>query len=824
MAKSSDNPDPHHPQHSGRAGDGPDPRPRLAYVVHLLSPFRLHVQQRIAREIPEMRLDTLVSWNQKQHLWTYSAADGAEVGVQYFPDGVTEQEFGTPAYVLKDWHAGRHLIRWFEEHKPAMVVMCGYGFPSHYRAIRWLKRKGVPYMLWSDSNILDDNARGVKRWVKDVLVPPTVRDATAVLPCGTNGARYYASYGATAEKTFLCPVEPDYALIDDCPPERMEAARKRFGLPAERKRFVHCARLVALKSTNLVIEAFARLADQRPEWDLVILGDGPLRASLEAQVPAQLKSRVTFTGFITDQEMTAAIEKCGDVLVHPGYSEAWGVVLLEAAAAGMAIIASNVVGAATDLVRDGESGVLIPPRNVTRLTEAMLHVSDPSRLEQMKTESRRVGLEFRERADLVEGLRSALRFAGTLPKKAADDVRVVEKRVAPVRKPRVLQVVITVLGEHGGIPVICTRLAAAQAAAGAKVGLLAYPVPAGSKSVIENLGDVPGGKDVTIHQLPPLSKSELYWPRGAQPIVRELMQQYDFVHIHALWEPFQRMVGREAVRAGVPYCVVLHGLLDHWTLAQSKYKKKAALALWTRRLLNEAAFLHVGNTHEREAISRLRLTAKREIIPNGVFLEEFANLPPKGTFYASRPELKGQPYILFLSRVHLKKGLDYLADAFAIVAKQRPDVRLVVAGGDEGYQATFERMIAAHGLTDRTHMVGALYGQQKLAAFNDAACFCLPSRQEGFSIAITESLGCGTPAVVSRDCHYPEVEEVGAGCVTTLDAQSTAEGLLKVLAGDREAMGARGRELVRSRFNWPAVAETTFEAYRRAGVRTGASG
>ena len=235
--------------------------------------------------------------------------------------------------------------------------------------------------------------------------------------------------------------------------------------------------------------------------------------------------------------------------------------------------------------------------------------------------------------------------------------------------------------------------------------------------------------------------------------------------------------------------------------------------------MNEAAFLHVGNIDEQKAIEGLGLTAPREMIPNGVFLEEFATMPPKGVFYAKHPELQGQPFILFLSRIHFKKGLDYLADAFAAVARQRPDVRLVVAGGDGGYQATFEKMIAGHGLTDRTHLVGPLYGEQKLAAFNDAACFCLPSRQEGFSIAITESLACGTPAVVSRDCHYPEVEQVGAGAVTALDAASTATGLLKVLAGNRADMGSRGRELVRARFNWPAVAQATFAVYGRAGVK-----
>ncbi len=386
---------------------------------------------------------------------------------------------------------------------------------------------------------------------------------------------------------------------------------------------------------------------------------------------------------------------------------------------------------------------------------------------------------------------------------------------------RVLQVVMTIQGEHGGIPVICTRLGAAQAQAGARVGLVSYPAPQGSASVTDNLRQVPGGAEVAIHDLPPLTRRELYFPRAARGVVRALLPGYDFVHIHAVWEPFLWMVGAEARRAGVPYCVVLHGLLDHWTLAQSSLKKRLALALRARAFLNHAAFLHVGNAHEREAIAKLGLTAPREIIPNGVFLEEFENPPPRGAFAAGRPGLRGRPYILFLSRIHYKKGLDYLADAFAIVARERPDVQLVVAGSDGGYQGEFERMIDAHGLRERTHLVGALYGVDKLAAFNDAACFCLPSRQEGFSIAITESLACGTPAVVSEDCHYPEVGEVGAGAVTRLDAQAVAQGLLRVLAGDRDAMGQAGRRLVRERFNWPAVARTTFDAYARAYARLG---
>lgn len=390
-----------------------DARARLVYVVHLLYPFRLHGQRRIAREVPELRLGTLVSWKQDGHPWTFD--EETEIGLTFLPDGITEQENFAAWNRWKDWHAGRHLIRWFEEHKPAMVVMCGYAFASHFRAIRWLRRHRVPYMLWSDSNVLDDRSTGLKRWIKDKAVRPIVRDASAVLVCGTNGAKYYARYGATPEKTFLCPVVPDYRLIEECPAERIAAARRQFGLGEQRRRFLHCARLIALKSTDNLIRAFSRIAEQRPDWDLVIVGDGPMRAELETMVPPELKGRVIFTGFTTDQATTAAIERCCDVLVHPGYSEAWGVVLCEAAVAGMAIVSSDVVGAAADLVMDGVNGRLIPPRNVERLVAAMLEVSaDEGRLVSMKNASKVIGSEFRTRADPIEGLRRALNAAGVL--------------------------------------------------------------------------------------------------------------------------------------------------------------------------------------------------------------------------------------------------------------------------------------------------------------------------------------------------------------------------------------------------------------------------
>src|SRR5439155_25908304 len=109
-----------------------------------------------------------------------------------------------------------------------------------------------------------------------------------------------------------------------------------------------------------------------------------------------------------------------------------------------------------------------------------------------------------------------------------------------------------------------------------------------------------------------------------------------------------------------------------------------------------------------------------------VFLEEVEPVPATTAFTEPRPALVGRPYVLSLGRLHYKKGLDVLAEAFRLVAARCPEARLVVAGPDDGAKVDFERRVAAMDLTERVHLVGPLFGAAKWAALAGAACFCLP--------------------------------------------------------------------------------------------------
>jgi glycosyltransferase involved in cell wall biosynthesis len=282
--------------------------------------------------------------------------------------------------------------------------------------------------------------------------------------------------------------------------------------------------------------------------------------------------------------------------------------------------------------------------------------------------------------------------------------------------------------------------------------------------------------------------------------------------------------GAAAARtAGIPYVIVPHASLDPWGMRQSfakAAKKRLALALQMRSLIDSATFLHALNDEEVRGISLMGFRSPQEVVANGIFASEFEGLPIRGSFRAAFPKVGDRPFVLFLSRLHFKKGLDYLVESFARAAARVGDLQLVVAGPDAGGLAAMERDVQARGLGERVHVTGPLYGESKLAALVDAEMFCLPSRMEGFSIAILEALACGCPVVISRQCNFPEVAANEAGIVTELDPAEISDRIASLAEdpGLRARLAANGRRMVHEQFTWPVIAKKMRDAYLQHGV------
>ena len=575
------------------------------------------------------------------------------------------------------------------------------------------------------------------------------------------------------------------------------------------------SRLHFKKGLDYLAHAFAWLAKRDPEVKLVVAGpDEGKREKFQERIRALgLTDRVLLTGALYGEEKYAALRDA-TVFCLPSRQEGFSVAILEALSMGVPAVVSHACHFPE--VEESGSGNVVS-LNPDVIGGALLRIiSDPCLREKMSGRA----------SKLVSENYTWSRISGQCTelyrkrRKASESVREHRVKVLPEGGPlKILHVVWTLDPSAGGVPVVAIKLAVTQALAGHDVHMLVYRTPSATAQISELLGSIAGASKVTVHYIPEPVGLECYTAGNAARACRHLVADCDVAHLHGVWDPILLRVAAEARAVGTPYVVMPHGMLDPWSLSQKPLKKKLAMALLFRRMLNGAMFLHALNRDERDLLAPLGLRIPVELIPNGVFAEDVLDLPPTGTFRAAHPALGDDPYVLFLSRLHFKKGLDYLADAFKRISGNFPRLRLVVAGPDGGARHEFERGIAAVGLTDRVHLVGPLYGSVKAAAMVDAAVFCLPSRQEGFSVAITEALGIGCPCVVTKACHYPEVEEAGAGYCVELDGASVADGLTRVLRDPdaRGRMGTLGRALVLGRFTWPVIGKVVVDAYHRHG-------
>ncbi len=391
-------------------------------------------------------------------------------------------------------------------------------------------------------------------------------------------------------------------------------------------------------------------------------------------------------------------------------------------------------------------------------------------------------------------------------------------KLALVGKPRyrIAHVTPSIAPTSGGPATVIARMAAAQTALGHEVTIVSTLAPRDRGMFDVASQCIPHFDQVSLLLAPWTSNVRGWFGRRAMPVFQALFPFVDVIHIHGVWEPMLVTAASMARAFKVPYIVRPCGVLDPWSLRQSRLKKKFALAYTHKKMLAEAALIHTLNEDEHRLIEPLGLAAPKTIIPNGVFLDEIDDTPSDDRLFDRFPALRQHPYILFLGRMHYKKGLDILAAAFTRVAQLHPDVHLLVAGPDGGAEAGFLREIRAHKLRERVHMAGPLVGPAKFSAFRGATCFCLPSRQEGFSLSITEALASRVPVAISQDCHFPQVSEMGAGRVFPLTAAAAADALLEILAASphqQRRMGDAGRAYVEAHLTWEHIAELTIDAY-----------
>ena len=380
---------------------------RVAVIANSLPPYRVHLHEELVERYPEVELWSLTTHSNAYQRWGGLHAPASIRHVE-FSGGEPTNEQPLVSHSLREWRKAGRIIRWLQDHSIDAVLVQGCGDMGRMRIIRWCKANGVKCFLTGDFNICSDNHRPLKRWLKRQVYERAVGWSTGLMPCGQHGLALLHRYGGISKPAYMFPFVPDVELFTDPPKAAVAAVRSKYGLEPGRRRFVFSARMMTAKRPDLALRAFVEIAGLRSDWDLVMIGEGPLREQLEASIPAHLKSRVVWTGFLNDMSAMAGLYAQCDVLVLPSDHEPWGVVVVEAAAAGLAIIASDKVGAAPELVRHGVNGAVFAAGNLRLLKEAMLSVSSDAACDELKQRSRDVFREWTVLNDAATNFGAAL--------------------------------------------------------------------------------------------------------------------------------------------------------------------------------------------------------------------------------------------------------------------------------------------------------------------------------------------------------------------------------------------------------------------------------
>jgi glycosyltransferase involved in cell wall biosynthesis len=311
-----------------------------------------------------------------------------------------------------------------------------------------------------------------------------------------------------------------------------------------------------------------------------------------------------------------------------------------------------------------------------------------------------------------------------------------------------------------------------------------------------------------------------YWPGHSPDMRRELgrtVRQFDVVHIHELWHYPNHVAAGAARRNDVPYLISPLGTFAPTALSQGRLKKRIYSALVDRNLSTRAASYHVMTDQEAEDTAANTSNIPIDIIPIGIDPHEFASLPDPGEFERLYPEVRGKRVVLFLGRMNKIKGLDILIKGFGRAARGRDDLHLVIAGPEGGYEHTAREIVRDESLERKVSFTGPIYGETKLAALSRADVFALTSYGEGFSVALLEALAASLPVIISKECHFPEIAQAGAGLEINLVPQEFAMALTQIVGNSSllAHMRDNARAMATGPYSWGSVGVAFEEVYER---------
>jgi len=292
------------------------------------------------------------------------------------------------------------------------------------------------------------------------------------------------------------------------------------------------------------------------------------------------------------------------------------------------------------------------------------------------------------------------------------------------------------------------------------------------------------------------------------------LTSFDVIHLHEYTTHQNVVVRKLAKKYGVPYILQVHGSLPK---ISRQYRKWMYDVLFGNKLLNDASKVVALSQTEAKQYRDMGVPEEKiVIIPNGIALSEYTNLPPKGSFKKKFSISNEEKLLLYLGRINKVKGIDLLARAFAALVDKMDCVRLAIVGPDDGYLAELKNLINTLEIEDRVVIAGPLYGREKLSAYVDSDVYVLPSRYEAFSITVLEAMACGIPIILSEKCNISESVRNKTGLIVNPSPTALEKALLKILTDEQLQLEFRSNcQQTIKRFDVVDITSKLEETYKK---------
>lgn len=397
---------------------------------------------------------------------------------------------------------------------------------------------------------------------------------------------------------------------------------------------------------------------------------------------------------------------------------------------------------------------------------------------------------------------------------------------------KVLHVIPSLSKVHGGPSAALPVMARALAERGVEVDVATTDDDGPGK----RFADVPQGTAIQAEGYRVFcfaKQTEFY--KVSLPLLRWLLRNvsaYDAVHVHAVFSFSTLAAGWACRLRRVPFVVRPLGVLNSWGMEnRRRWLKTASFRLMDKPVLDRAAAMHYTSQQEAAEAARLGIRARAVVVPLGIDVRAFEDLPQPAAFAQRFPAVTGRPVVLFLSRLDPKKNVELLIEAMAHLQRARPaagaiDPVLVIAGeGDPGYIAKLRDQVKELGIESSVIWAGHLAGEDKRAALAAARMFVLPSHSENFGIALLEAVAAGLPCVATRAVALAtDMQRLDPGSLIVLADESpdTLSQVIRTLLehpADAELMAKRSANLVRQHFSTESMAGELEKLYKECRPR-----